>query len=124
MINDAHCHFFSNRFFTALSVQRGKGQSGDDLCRELGWHVPASPEELAARWIKELDASSVGRAALIASMPGDEESVAVAVRCHPSRFVGFFMLDPSAADAPERARGGGAERGGRAGGRVAAKHQR
>src|SRR5690349_5674942 len=87
MINDAHCHFFSNRFFTALSAQRGRTQSVPDLCRELGWEPPESPEALAARWIKELDANSVARAALIASIPGDEESVAAAVSSHPSRFV-------------------------------------
>jgi len=114
MINDAHCHFFSNRFFTALSAQRGRSQSVPDLCRELGWEPPDAPEALAARWTKELDANSVARAALIASIPGDEESVAAAVRSHPSRFVGFFMLDPSKEDAPERARRGLIELGLRA----------
>jgi uncharacterized protein len=44
----------------------------------------------------------VSRATLIASMPGDEGSVAEAVSRHPRRFVGFFMLDPTAADARER----------------------
>ena len=34
--------------------------------------------------------------------PGDEASVAKAVARHPSRFVGFFMLDPTAPDAPSR----------------------
>jgi predicted TIM-barrel fold metal-dependent hydrolase len=37
-------------------------------------------------------------------MPGDEVSVAAAVRRHPTRFVGFFMLDPSAPDAADVAR--------------------
>jgi len=111
MINDAHCHFFSNRFFAALSAQRGRSQSVPDLCRELGWEPPDSPEGLAARWIKELDAQSVGRATLMASIPGDEESVAAAIRSYPSRFVGFFMLDPSKEDAPERARRGLTELG-------------
>ena len=68
MINDAHCHFFSNRFFTALSAQRGRSQSVPDLCRELGWQAPESPDALAARWVHELDAQGVGRAVLIASM--------------------------------------------------------
>ena len=52
--------------------------------------------------MKELDASGVTRAALIASVPGDEESVAVGRCCHPARFVGFFMLDPSADEAVAR----------------------
>ena len=44
------------------------------------------------------------RAALIASVPGDEESVATAIARHPNRLVGFFMLDPSANDAVDRTR--------------------
>jgi predicted TIM-barrel fold metal-dependent hydrolase len=39
---------------------------------------------------------------LIASIPGDEGSVAQAVARHPSRFVGFFMFNPAAPDAPAR----------------------
>jgi predicted TIM-barrel fold metal-dependent hydrolase len=35
---------------------------------------------------------------LIASVPGDETSVATAVRAHPSRFVGAFMFNPAAPD--------------------------
>lgn len=102
MINDAHCHFFSAAFFNALAHQRGRQESGADLCRELQWDDPGTPEALADRWVQELDTSGVQRAALIASIPGDEDSVAAAVARHPSRIVGFFMVDPSAADAPER----------------------
>ena len=40
----------------------------------------------------------------MASLPGDEDSVAAAVSRHPQRLVGFFMLDPSPPDAPVRAR--------------------
>ena len=104
MLNDCHCHFFSDRFFSTLSRQRGRGQSPADLCGELQWDDPGTPEALAERWIRELDGNGVGRAALIASVPGDEESVAAAIARYPSRLVGFFMLDPSANDAVERAR--------------------
>jgi predicted TIM-barrel fold metal-dependent hydrolase len=69
---------------------------------ELGWTAPGSAEALADCWVAELDKNGVGRACLIASIPGDEESVAAAVGRHPSRFVGFFMLDPTQADAPGR----------------------
>src|SRR4029450_13949909 len=41
----------------------------------------------------------VSRAALIASVPGDEVSVTEAVRHAPDRFVGFFMVNPLAEDA-------------------------
>ena len=104
MLNDTHCHFFSTSFFSTLSRQRGRVDSVQQLCGELQWNDPGTPEALADRWVRELDANSVGRAALIASVPGDEASVAAAIASHPTRFVGFFMLDPSASDAAERTR--------------------
>lgn len=113
MINDAHCHFFSPQFFMTLARQRLAmravpsamvARSAADLCRELEWDDPVAANALADRWVAEFDAHGVNRAALIASVPGDEASVAEAVARHPSRLVGFFMLDPSAADAAERAR--------------------
>jgi predicted TIM-barrel fold metal-dependent hydrolase len=104
LINDAHCHFFSESFFAALGRRPAPlaEQSAADVIQVLGWDPPGPPEELADRWIKELDRHGVSRAALIASIPGDESSVARAVARHPSRLVGFFMLDPTAPDAPGR----------------------
>jgi predicted TIM-barrel fold metal-dependent hydrolase len=102
MPNDAHCHLFSTGFFTQLAQQRARGQGPVELCTELGWDDPGTPEELADRWVRELDACDVGRAALIASVPGDESSVAAAVARHPARFVGYFMVNPSADDAAAR----------------------
>ena len=104
MINDAHCHFFSTPLLAALARQRGRtpAETPADLFRTLGWDDPGSADELSDRWVQELDAASVSRAALIASIPGDEASVAAAVARHPSRFVGFFMVDAAAADAVER----------------------
>ena len=107
MLSDAHCHFFSPAFFTGLARSTGAG-SGETLaagvCRTLEWDYAESPEALADRWVQELDRHGVTRAAMIASVPGDESSVAAAVAKHPSRFVGYFMVDPSAADAVERTR--------------------
>jgi uncharacterized protein len=104
IINDVHCHFFSSRFFGALARQRGdEHASAEAVTRELGWEAPGDPEQLAERWTRELDRAGVRRAALIASVPGDEDSVAAAVTRYPSRFVGFFMVDPTAADAVSRA---------------------
>jgi uncharacterized protein len=102
--NDIHCHFFSPQFFATLARQRGEtSATAADICRELQWDDPGTPEALADRWVRELDAHDVARVALIASVPGDEASVAAAVSRHPHRFVGFFMLDSSAPDAPARA---------------------
>jgi len=66
------------------------------------WDVPGSPDVLADRWRTEMARHGVSRCALIASIPGDEDSVAVAVARHPTYFVGFFMFNPIAADAPQR----------------------
>jgi predicted TIM-barrel fold metal-dependent hydrolase len=101
-LNDSHCHFFSTRFFVAL----GRGlRNADPLAPDLralellGWDKPGSSEQLADRWVAELDAHGVSRAAIIASVPGDASAVATAVRRHPTRFVGFFMVDAAQHDA-------------------------
>jgi predicted TIM-barrel fold metal-dependent hydrolase len=98
-ICDAHCHFFSSKFFALLTQNQS---TATDVTAKLGWDDPGAPEQLADRWVAELDRHGVARAALIASIPGDDDSVAVAVRRHPSRFVGYFMFNPTIADAPAR----------------------
>jgi uncharacterized protein len=104
MLNDAHCHFFSARFFETLAKQKGlpPENAAAALTAQLEWDAPGTPDVLADRWIAELDKHHVGRAALIASVPGDEESVAIAVARHPARFVGYFMIDPTADGALDR----------------------
>ena len=105
ILNDAHCHFFSSGFLELLT------RSLPDLpdigrarvvAARLGWTDPGDVAALAASWIGELDRHSVTRAVLIASIPGDESSVAEAVRIHPDRFVGFFMFDPTMPEVPAR----------------------
>jgi hypothetical protein len=101
---DAHVHFFSHRFFSALAAQAGVPAEG--LGARLALEMPApEPERLAAAWAAELASHGVDRSILIGSIPGDEESVAAAVRAFPSRFTGYFMLDPTGPDAVTRARG-------------------
>lgn len=106
LLNDTHCHFFSRRFFETLAKDDPRGRFSSEpverICAELQWDAPGTPEELAARWEGELDRQRVARAALIASVPGDEDSVAAAVAHAPARFVGFFMVNPLAEDAGER----------------------
>ena len=92
IICDSHIHFFSPGFFAGLGADR-------DALKGIGWDDPESVEALAARWVLELDRHGVNQAALIASLPGDADSVAKAIALHPSRFVGFFMLDPTRDDA-------------------------
>jgi len=123
IVNDSHCHFFSTELFAALALQRqppgpppprgslmeamledAHRQLAVSICDELGWETPGSVFTLADRWVRELDTHGVTRAALIASVPSDETSVAAAVARHPDRFVGFFMLDPAAGDPVARTR--------------------
>lgn len=105
-LHDSHCHFLSARFYQALGCEKYGQQaavSADQMATELGWESPGSPESLASRWVAELDRHHVSSAALIASVPGDEDSVAAAVAAHPDRFVGFFAMNPAAPDAAEKA---------------------
>jgi uncharacterized protein len=102
-LNDAHCHFFSPHFFATL----GRGLKENDavlpaerVIERLGWDDPETPERLADRWVAELDRHGLARAALIASVPGDAASVSAASQRHPTRFVGFFMVDPTQPEAP------------------------
>jgi predicted TIM-barrel fold metal-dependent hydrolase len=101
-ITDAHIHFFSHRFFAALSIEK-PGTRPEDIPAMLGWECPLpDPEALADRWVLELDHHGVQKAALIASVPNDEDSVAAAVSRHPDRFYGYFMCNPGAPDALAR----------------------
>ena len=104
MICDAHVHFLSPGFFDALGAQKGLPLDGriDAVTGAIGWDSPISVAALAGRWDDELRTQEVARAALIASAPADEASVAGAVAAHPTRFVGFYMLDPTRDDALDR----------------------
>ncbi|MBV9678469.1 MAG: amidohydrolase family protein [Acidobacteriaceae bacterium] len=103
-VNDAHVHFFSYTFYTGLARQK-KAENTEALGALLGWEIPqADPVILAGQWATELDRQGIRRACLIASAPGDEGSVAAAVEAYTERFYGYFMLDPTQPDAPERVR--------------------
>jgi predicted TIM-barrel fold metal-dependent hydrolase len=94
-VSDAHIHFFSHRFFATLAEQ--KKAPVDSLAPLLGWQLPAEdPKTLADTWVQELDRHGVSKAALIASVPGDQESVIAAVRAFPQRFYGYMMVNPVA----------------------------
>lgn len=101
-VSDAHVHFFSHKFFAMLGAQAG--HSVDEVIETLGWQKPdPEPAAFAQTWAAELDKHDVARAALIASLPGDEPSVSTAVRGVPGRFFGYFIANPLAPDAAARA---------------------
>ncbi len=101
-VSDAHVHLFSRRFVQSLGWQCGKDAA--ETAAALDWELPpANPAELADRWAAELDRRGVSRAALIASVPGDEESAAAAIAAQPARFFGYCMFNPAEPNAAARA---------------------
>lgn len=95
-VADAHAHFFSHRFYTALVAQK-PGLTIEAAGQQLNWRMPPeSPEQLAAEWVAELDRHGVSASAMIASVPGDEASVAAAARAYPERLYPFAMVNPVA----------------------------
>jgi predicted TIM-barrel fold metal-dependent hydrolase len=95
-VADAHLHFFSDNFFSALVSQK-PGLTLEAAGAQLGWRLPPhEPEKLAEVWVHELDRHGVFASALIASVPGDEGSVTAAVRAFPGRFFAYAMVNPRA----------------------------
>ena len=97
-VSDAHIHFFSHRFFSALADQKKAPVAS--LEPLLGWQMPGEdPGQLAATWVQELDRHGISKAVLIASVPGDQDSVIAAVQRFPDRFYAYMMVNPTAPDA-------------------------
>ncbi len=106
---DAHCHFFSHKLFETLIGQSTTlGKETDPIAtvaKMTGWVMPpTNPAELGDVWVAELDKFDVSAAMLIASVPGDEDSIAAAVAAYPDRIAGAFMFDPTKPDAEMRAK--------------------
>src|SRR5512140_3378737 len=107
-IHDAHCHFFSWRFFETLAGQMKQAGvsrpnppavrvvkqdedakeaiewelANESITTRLGMETPGTPEQVADRWRDELDRNGISRASLIASVPADEESLGAAIARH------------------------------------------
>jgi uncharacterized protein len=95
-VADAHLHFFSHKFLSALISQK-PGLTIEAAGAQLGWQLPPhEPEKLASAWVHELDRHGVLASALIASVPGDEDSVIAATRAFPGRFFAYAMVNPRA----------------------------
>lgn len=102
-VADAHIHFFSHRFLHLIGSQMSEKLDPRQVADRLGWPpVPEMPEALAQQWVAELDRHGVGHACLIASLPGDTESVIRAIHVAPDRFSGYFFVDPTQTSAVEQ----------------------
>ncbi len=89
-VSDAHVHFFSPAFFNSLAEQK----NATNVPELLGWDAPRTPEDLADRWVTQLDAHGLASAMLIASVPNDTRSVGAAIERHPTRFRAVYMANP------------------------------
>jgi len=99
-VADSHVHFLSWNFYATLARQKGGGTGVVAMLNSLSIPVPPQdPAEFGRQWAAELDRHGVSRACLIASVPGDEDSVAAAIAACPGRFHGFFFVNPLKPDA-------------------------
>ncbi len=97
-VRDAHIHFLSANFFSLLAAQK-PGLEAASLPAQLGWTTPDPDAAAFGRtWAEELDRHQVDSAVLMASLPGDDTSVASALAAYPGRFHGYFLLNPLAPD--------------------------
>ena len=93
-VADAHVHFFSRRFFSALGEQCG---TAGGRCRgqaELGIAAATIRRNWRACGQANWSSHGVSQAALIASIPGDESSAMIAAERYPDRFFSFGMVNP------------------------------
>jgi predicted TIM-barrel fold metal-dependent hydrolase len=99
-VADAHVHFFSRSFYASLGAP--KAMNAAQVAAALGWQEPPDdPTALARAWVEELDQNGVAQAAIIASVPGDEDSVKQAARAFPERFWPYAMVNPLAERPPD-----------------------
>ncbi|MBI3871599.1 MAG: amidohydrolase [candidate division Zixibacteria bacterium] len=103
---DAHIHFLSYNYFRLLTQLRHDYDDIDSFIAAQAEKYqfeapPTDPVRLADRWVVELDRHGVNRATAIASIPGDESSVAEALRVYPDCFIGVMPVNPYLAVAEE-----------------------
>ena len=99
-IFDVHVHFYSNSYFRFLVRQKTNRLDISTELKNLSAkgriEIPGEdPVLLAKRWIEVIDKWKIERLSLISSIPGDEDAVVKAVQAYPTRFTGFFAVDPN-----------------------------
>ena len=99
-IFDVHVHFYSNSYFRFLVRQKTNRLDISTELKNLSAkgriEIPGEdPVLLAKRWIEVIDKWKIERMSLICSIPGDEDAVVKAVEAYPTRFTGFFAVDPN-----------------------------
>ena len=101
LLQDAHTHFFSRRFFELLASEAGAGAAELERAAAAGGIAlpDPDPERHRERWLTGLDASGVARALCFASHPKEAEVVAEACSGSEGRLVGLTVLNLAAPEA-------------------------
>lgn len=99
-IFDSHLHFYSHSFFRFLITQKPARTDRATELKKIAAkgriEIPGGdPLLLAKRWIDIIDKWKIEKTVLIASIPGDEDSVLKAVNAYPQRFSPFFAIEPN-----------------------------
>ena len=103
-IIDAHTHFFSYQFFSALIQQKDKNADIEESLHLIqssqGVEIPDSNvQEHTKKWHAEMDTFGVSRMVTFASLPEESDAVAEAVQLSSGRLTGFTLLNPCAKNA-------------------------
>ena len=104
---DAHTHFFSRPFFTALAEASSRQEPPEailaDLASRTGLEIPApSTSEHVDRWLAALDAAGIERAVSFASHPAEAPALAEAAGLSKGRLIPMLLVDPRVEGAAER----------------------
>jgi uncharacterized protein len=113
---DAHTHFFSHQFFQTFARLARQNLPAEApltaVAERLGVDIPPdSAIDLGQRWVTEMDKYGIERLVMFTSVPGDQDSVAAAVKAFPDRITGYIMLDPTQPDAVDVLRQGVQQQG-------------
>ncbi len=103
-IIDAHTHFFSYQFFSALIRQKDKNadieKSLHSIQSSRNITIPDSNvHEHTKKWLAEMDTFGISRMVTFASLPEESDTVAEALRFSSGRLTGYALLNPCANDA-------------------------
>ena len=103
---DSHAHFLPYSTFQTMIAEQGTATMRKRLRSRSGLReveVPGPEEDLAARWVAELDRYGVTRIGMMVS-PDAWEEFAQAMHRFPGRFYGYALLDPTKRGMEEQAK--------------------
>jgi predicted TIM-barrel fold metal-dependent hydrolase len=103
-IIDAHTHFFSYHFFSALIQQKDKNADIEKSLHLIqssrGISIPdKNVQDHTKKWLAEMDKYGISRMVTFASLPEESDAVAEAVHFSSDRLIGYSLLNPCAKNA-------------------------